>query len=558
MLAGFDVAVVGGGLAGLTLAKQLRRMEPRARLLVAERERHPVPEAAFKVGESTSELGAHYLRSVVGLEPHLLNDQIVKLGLRFFFSGGGNRDLGQRVEAGLRDFLSATTYQVDRGRLENALGAELTALGVDFRDGTRVTGLHLDSIHGHRLSLSGPGGSEEVQARWVIDASGRTGVLKKRFKSAESVGHRGNAAWFRVAADIDLDEWSDDADFRSRMRPGRRRLSTTHLMGRGYWVWFIPLASGTTSVGLVADPELHPFEEFASFDKLLDWMRRHEPQCAKRMEVLRDRLLDFRVMRRYAYGCRQVFSGDRWALTGEAGVFIDPLYSPGTDFIAMANTLICDLVRRDLAGETDLTRRARAYDRWFLSTFEWTLKVFEDNYRLMGNAQVMSAKAAWDFVRYWGSIALFAIHGKQCDLEHLGLVASDMYRLNQLDLNVQRMFREWDLLDPDPEPPAQFLDYSEFPHVADYNRALVAEMSDQEIADWIRQTGELCEEIAVDFAWEALRQLDRVPITPRIDPYEFSLLTDTVPGRPDESAVPSRWGALWLSRTRAGALAGSG
>ena len=64
-------------------------------------------------------------------------------------------------------------------------------------------------------------------------------------------------------------------------------------------------------------------------------------------------LQDFLFFRHFSYGCKQVFSGDRWALTGEAGLFLDPFYSPGTDFIAIANTYICELVGRDRAQRVD-------------------------------------------------------------------------------------------------------------------------------------------------------------------------------------------------------------
>ncbi|MGH9310707.1 MAG: NAD(P)-binding protein, partial [Vicinamibacterales bacterium] len=52
----YDAVIAGGGLAGLCLARQLRREAPGLRVLVAEKRRHPVPEAAFKVGESTVEI----------------------------------------------------------------------------------------------------------------------------------------------------------------------------------------------------------------------------------------------------------------------------------------------------------------------------------------------------------------------------------------------------------------------------------------------------------------------------------------------------------------------
>ncbi|HEY3635497.1 MAG TPA: FAD-dependent oxidoreductase, partial [Caldimonas sp.] len=66
-----DVVVIGGGLAGLTLALQLKQSFPDLDVLVLERRIHPVPVAAHKVGESTVEIGANYLSAVLGLKEHL-------------------------------------------------------------------------------------------------------------------------------------------------------------------------------------------------------------------------------------------------------------------------------------------------------------------------------------------------------------------------------------------------------------------------------------------------------------------------------------------------------
>ena len=55
-----DVVIMGGGLAGLTLALQLKPRFPELDVLVLERRSHPVPQAAHKVGESSVEIGAHY------------------------------------------------------------------------------------------------------------------------------------------------------------------------------------------------------------------------------------------------------------------------------------------------------------------------------------------------------------------------------------------------------------------------------------------------------------------------------------------------------------------
>jgi glycine/D-amino acid oxidase-like deaminating enzyme len=60
-----DVLITGGGLAGLTLALQLRQRFPDIDIRVLERKRHPVPEAAHKVGESSVEIGANYFDTVL-------------------------------------------------------------------------------------------------------------------------------------------------------------------------------------------------------------------------------------------------------------------------------------------------------------------------------------------------------------------------------------------------------------------------------------------------------------------------------------------------------------
>jgi len=141
----YDVAILGGGIAGLTLALQLKRTEPDLEVTVIERQRHPAPEAAHKVGESSVEVQAHYLRDVLGLEEHLTRDQLHKFGLRMFFTHEGNQDITRRVEYGQVAAAPLPSYQLDRGRLENRLGELIADHGVTFRQGCRVAGVDLSS-----------------------------------------------------------------------------------------------------------------------------------------------------------------------------------------------------------------------------------------------------------------------------------------------------------------------------------------------------------------------------------------------------------------------------
>src|SRR5207302_11020412 len=130
----YVVAILGGAIAGLTLALQLKKLRPAIRILVDEKQKHPVPEAAHKVSESTVEIAAHYLRDVLGLGEHLKTQQLPKFGLRFFFSTDGNQDITRRVELGhaVPPPLEVETYQLDRGRLENALSSALPRRGITF------------------------------------------------------------------------------------------------------------------------------------------------------------------------------------------------------------------------------------------------------------------------------------------------------------------------------------------------------------------------------------------------------------------------------------------
>ena len=116
-----DVSIVGGGVAALTLALELRRARPATRILVIEPNTHPVPEVTHTVGESTVEVSAHYLRDRLGLGDHLSTSHIRKMGLRMFFSHERNTDIAQRMELGSSSFVPQVTYQIDRGRLENEL-----------------------------------------------------------------------------------------------------------------------------------------------------------------------------------------------------------------------------------------------------------------------------------------------------------------------------------------------------------------------------------------------------------------------------------------------------
>ncbi len=443
----YDVAILGGGMAGLTLALQIKKARRTARVVVIERQTYPVPEAAYKVGESTVEIASRYLRDVLGLQEHLQTQQLRKFGLRMFFKTQDNCDIVRRVELGSTVFPPLSTYQLDRGRLENMLAEELRTQGISFVDGHKIEQVQLQPEQEfHRVRIKGGESQREIEARWVVDATGRSALLKRQLGLAKKVGHHANAVWFRVEHAIDINTWSDDPQWRARITEGERSLSTNHLMGAGYWVWLIRLASGSTSVGIVTDANMHDFDEMNRFDRALQWLHAHEPQCAQEIERHRDKIQDFRVMKDYSYSCEQVFSGNRWCLVGEAAVALDPLYSPGSDLIAIGNGLACDLVCRNLDGE-DIQGRALVHDKLFLNLASIWLSIYEQQYTLMDNAQIMVTKIIWDTAFYWGVFGLLYFHDAFRTIADSPGVAANLSRLALLSNRIQAFFREWHAID---------------------------------------------------------------------------------------------------------------
>ena len=454
----YDVVVAGGGLAGLTLARQLLLRRPDTSVLVVERLAHPVPKAAHKVGEASVEMSAYYFAETLGLREHLDRCQIRKMGLRFFPAAEVPRPpLSQRAESGPSNYLPARTYQIDRGIFENALGEIVSADGAEFRHGCRVEDVELDPSGAHTVTLSRDEERSSVRARWIIDATGRRGLIKNKLGLRDEVAHDCNAVWLRLSDMIWMDrliEYEKPAphesaveDWKRRVSNGERWRSTNHLMGRGYWAWLIPLASGSISVGVVADPRYVPFDAINTFDRLLEWLATHEPELACAVSERRESLQDFKILKHYAHGCKQVFSPDRWALTGEAGVFTDPLYSPGSDFISIANTFITNMVVEDLDWRP-IDELATRSNLLYLGLFYSILPVWENQYVLMGNPQVWSAKSVWDPFMYFAVFGILHHNGGLTDVYFMETIAEDFRRIVALNHRMQTFFREWDELDP--------------------------------------------------------------------------------------------------------------
>jgi flavin-dependent dehydrogenase len=491
-----DLTILGGGLAGLSLALQCRQLLPEATITVLEKRSHPAPEAAHKVGESTVEVAAHYFANKLGLKDHIVEQQLPKLGLRFFFPNGDNSRIEDRLELGGRRYAPAPSYQLDRGRFENFLAERCLSQGIRFRDEADIKSISLGRPH--EVTYERNGTTEVEKSSWVVDASARRAFLKRQLGLEKESPHIANAAWFRLKTHLKIDEWSRDPLWQ-KGHEGKlgRWYSTNHLMGQGYWVWMIPLASGSTSLGIVAAEEFHSLSDYNSIEKALSWLETHEPQCAEAIRGNLEHIQDFRAIKHYSVEAKQVFSSQRWGITGEAGFFHDPFYSPGSDFIAFANTFLSDLIHRDLAGK-GIRIRSFAYDRIFKKFYYGTSTAYYDQYQLFGNPQVMPVKILWDYLIYWSITGFIFMHDRICRqtmyLRHLGKLT----KLGKLNHFMQDFFRTWHRQSTDAEPNGR-IDISSMPIIRKSNERLLEDLDDRafgrQFADNVNQLETLMWEI---------------------------------------------------------------
>lgn len=520
----YDVVILGGGLAGLTLSIQLKQSRPETSILVVERRSSSAKEAAHKVGESTVELGTYYLREVLNLKDYLDKDQLPKHGLRFFFSPKHKDSIEKRVELGPREFLPVPSHQIDRGIFENDLIDLCRERGIQVELGAKAQDVEFGD-ETHNLSFKQEGDLKQIKARWIVDSTGRAGFLKRKLEFSEDISHDVNAIWFRLDTKIDIQEWSEDKEWLGKLKPDLRHLSTVHLMDKGYWVWIIPLVTGRTSIGIVADPEFHPFNKIDNYEKAMNWLAENEPLCYEKLDAHRDKLLDFKKLKHYSHGSGKIYSENRWAVTGESGYFLDPLYSPGTDLIAINNGWVEDLILRDLNDEP-ISLHVKVYSETHDSIFRNWLPLYTHKYALMGHTQIMVVKIFWDWAIYWSMTALIFTNKGFTNISLLKRLSSKegtvLRKFQELNNRMQKFFLDWMPYDTK-DITNKYIDPFDIGYLREFHKGIEEQYDSKSLFSRLEGNMDILEVIAAEIFRLVDNQINNASLETEIDPYNFSL-----------------------------------
>lgn len=402
----YDVAIVGGGPGGSTTGAMLRK-HCDARVLILEREQFPrehVGESQLPpIGRILEELGcwdeveaANFPIKIGatlrwGRETNLWDFDFLPHG-KLAPQARPAAYAGQRVK---------TALQVDRAIYDDILLRHAERLGCEVRqatkvakiqrEGDRITGLELDD-------------GSVVQARWYVDASGGTGVVRR----AMGVEIECPSTLKNVAA---WDYW-DDVEWAETIAQEGTRVQVLSL-GHG-WVWFIPVTANRASVGLVVSAQYYK-DSGLTLEALYQQALQQEPRVRTLLAHAKVRG-QTRTTKDWSFLADRSY-GENWFLVGESVGFADPILAAGltltqTGARELAYTLAA-LVRGEhdpawLATHYDDNQRARIRqhirfaDFWYANNGQFTDLQDECRSIAQDAGLSMSAEEAWRWLAQGG------------------------------------------------------------------------------------------------------------------------------------------------------------
>ena len=395
-----DVAVIGGALSGAATATLLLRQNPGLNLLIVEKS----AQLTRRVGEATVEVSAFFMGRVLGLTQYLNESHLVKQGLRFWFKNDDVKSIAEASELGGRYQVRLPSYQLDRATFDEEVLRRARAAGAKCLRPASVTNVELSPGGEQTLTLKHNDATRTVRARWIVDASGCAAMLaRKNGWWRANTEHPTAAAWSRWKGvkDWDSRELAEKhPEFASAVH-GIRGTATNHVIGDGWWSWWIPLKGGDVSVGVVFDQRLVEWPQDGGNigERLKTFLMKH-PVGREMLEEAQFDETDMHWRRNLAY-YSTTFAGNGFVLVGDAAAFMDPFYSPGMDWISFTASAAAELISAQRRGEPMTERIARHNRDFALSHRSWFESVYKDKYEYMGEWDLMSLAFRLDLGLYY-------------------------------------------------------------------------------------------------------------------------------------------------------------
>ncbi|SEN32539.1 Dehydrogenase (flavoprotein) [Duganella sp. CF517] len=325
-----EILIVGAGPAGSVAAALLRQQG--RQVLVIEREEFP----RFSIGESLLPQSMAYLEQAGMLRA------VVEAGFQFKNGAAFMRD-GRYTDFDFRDKHSegwGTTYQVQRAHFDHILAKEAARFGAEVRHRHEVLNIELGVDGAPALvTVRNPHGEQyQVRAGFILDASGFGRILPRLLKLETPSNFPVRGAIFTHVED----------GIRGGFDRNKIRV-TVHPKHDDVWFWTIPFAGGRCSQGVVAETSFLDRYEGTPTERLQAILA-EEPSLSA---LLADAKWDTPARQIVGYSANvEKLWGPGYALLGNAGEFLDPVFSSGVTIAFKSASLAAAALQRQFAGET--------------------------------------------------------------------------------------------------------------------------------------------------------------------------------------------------------------
>jgi flavin-dependent dehydrogenase len=343
----FDFAIAGGGPAGTSAAIRLATLGHS--VVLFERDRFP----RFHIGESLlSTINDSF--AILGVTEAMENAQFLeKWGARLVTHDGEAGRGVNFVEA--RGVTRPQSYQVRRADFDRILLERARETGVDVREGVRVTGCDFVG-DAAIISFAAEGNDGSVRVRAMIDATGRNGLLARKFELRRDEPLLANVAIYSHYANVPRlpDGCPNDIRIVAREDSG--------------WFWLIPISPELMSVGVVIPQKRFLEMPPGSPEEQLERTYADTPAM---VELMRDARREWpvRVEKDFSYSATR-YAGDRWLLAGDAGSFLDPVFSTGVSIAMESGIEAAEELDRAKARNDFSARAFSAFSRRQRKRFE--------------------------------------------------------------------------------------------------------------------------------------------------------------------------------------------